>query len=159
MYVVDTHCHATPYWYEPVESLLFQMDRYGVERAVLVQINGQTNNDYQFECVRRHPDRLASVVIVDASRPSALDELERLAERGARGVRLQPGTLSPGDDPLAIWHKAAELSLPVSCGGTGSDFASESFARLVEAVPDVTVVLEHLGSVNHPDGEEAPYPV
>ena len=63
MRIVDTHCHAAPGWYEPVESLLFQMDRYGVEQAVLIQMRGQTNNDYQFECVQRYPDRLVSVVV------------------------------------------------------------------------------------------------
>src|SRR5262245_35384405 len=38
--VVDGHCHATPVWYEPVESLISMMDRTGVRHAVLVQIGG-----------------------------------------------------------------------------------------------------------------------
>ena len=33
MIIVDTHSHVSPYWYEPVESLLFQMDRHGVQSA------------------------------------------------------------------------------------------------------------------------------
>ena len=41
MVVVDSHCHASREWYEPIETLLFEMDRYGVEQAVLIQINGQ----------------------------------------------------------------------------------------------------------------------
>jgi hypothetical protein len=32
------------------------MDRSGVERAVLVQMNGQADNEYKFEAVRRFPD-------------------------------------------------------------------------------------------------------
>ena len=31
-------------WYEAVETLLFEMDRNGVERAVLIQILGQSDN-------------------------------------------------------------------------------------------------------------------
>ena len=51
---VDSHCHVSPLWYEPVESLLFPMDRFGVEHAVLVQMFGQTDNDYLYECPRRY---------------------------------------------------------------------------------------------------------
>jgi len=45
MVTVDAHCHVSPCWYEPVESLLFQMDRNHVEQAVLVQYMGQLYND------------------------------------------------------------------------------------------------------------------
>ena len=41
MRIVDSHCHVSPVWYEPVESLLFHLDRNGVELAVLIQMNGQ----------------------------------------------------------------------------------------------------------------------
>lgn len=44
MRIIDAHCHATPDWHEPVEALLFQMERHGVEQAVLIQINGQYGN-------------------------------------------------------------------------------------------------------------------
>ena len=157
MLIVDTHCHASPVWYEPVEALLHQMDRNGVERAILVQIRGQTDNEYQFECVGRYPDRLASVVVVDTDRTDAADELERLAERGACGLRLWTGTRSPGEDPLLIWRKAADLGLPVTCGGENAGFASDEFAALVEGLPSLPIVVEHLGSVNSPDGETPPY--
>ncbi len=159
MVIVDSHCHVSPYWYEPVESLLFQMDQNGVEKAVLVQYMGQFNNEYQSQCARRFPGRFASVVLVDTHSPEAVDELERLVEQGAKGIRLPPNTRSPGDDPLAIWRKAAELKLPVSCGGTSVDFASEEFARLVQAFPDLPIVIEHLGSVNTPDDEIEPHEI
>ena len=34
MPIVDTHCHVSQVYYEPVETLLFQMDRAGVDHAV-----------------------------------------------------------------------------------------------------------------------------
>lgn len=159
MVIVDAHCHVSPCWYEPVESLLFHMDRNGVEHAVLVQYMGQFNNEYQFECVRRFPGRFASVVLVDTNDPEATEGLERLAERGAKGVRLRADTRSPGSDPLAIWRKSAKLGLPVSCGGTSIKFASADFVQLVQALPDLPIVLEHLGSINTPDGEPPPYEI
>ena len=42
MVIVDTHCHVSPYWYEPVETLLHQMNSNGVDKAVLIQL-GQGN--------------------------------------------------------------------------------------------------------------------
>jgi L-fuconolactonase len=159
MEIIDTHCHASPVWYEPVESLLHHMDRSGVERALLVQYKGQFDNTYQFECVRRYPDRLASVVLVDTDQPDAAQTLGQLAEQGAVGVRFTATTRSPGADPLAIWRAAAALGLPVTCNGTAREFADPAFAEILAAVPTVPVIIEHLGSRNQPDGEAAPYPL
>jgi L-fuconolactonase len=53
MVVIDTHCHASPYWFEPVEILLDEMNLNGVDQAVLIQICGQYDNSYLIECTRR----------------------------------------------------------------------------------------------------------
>ena len=34
MVVVDTHCHASPYWFEPIEVLLDEMNRNGVDKEM-----------------------------------------------------------------------------------------------------------------------------
>src|SRR5262249_26657845 len=81
MTIVDSHCHVSRWWFEPVESLVHQMDRHDVEQAVLIQIMGQTNNDYLFECVRRYPGRFAPVVLIDAGRRDACEALRLLAAR------------------------------------------------------------------------------
>lgn len=152
---VDSHCHASLQWYEPIETLLYEMDRNDVEHAVLIQINGQYDNSYQQDCVRRYPERLASVVLVDHLQPEAASILEALAAAGAKGVRLPPGARSPGDDPLAIWRAAARLGLTVSCGGSNADFASDAFADLLAALPDLKVVIEHLASVGQADADDS----
>ena len=154
MVIVDSHCHVSLSWYEPVESLLFQMDRHGVAHAVLIQMQGQFDNSYLFECVRRYPGRFSPVVLVDAARSDAVDALARLADEGASGVRFGATTRSPGADPLAIWRAAANLGLAVSCAGKAADFASGSFAELVTALPGLSIVVEHLGSVSQPDRDE-----
>lgn len=88
MVIVDAHCHALLEWYEPIETLLFEMDRNDVDQAVLIQINGQFDNSYQAEAVRRYPGRFCSVVLVDHLQPDAPNTLERLGDGGASGVRL-----------------------------------------------------------------------
>jgi len=155
MVIVDSHCHVSPHWYEPVESLLSQMDRNGVERAVLIQMNGQADNEYQFEAMQRFPGRFVSVAWIRADRPDACDQLRRLADRGIAGVRFSATTRSPNRDELAIWRTAAELGLPVSCGGSSADFASEEFTGVIRAFPALPIVLEHLGGHNHP-GADSP---
>jgi L-fuconolactonase len=155
MPIVDSHCHASDCWYEPVESLLYQMDANGVEKAILIQMVGQYENSYQAACVRRYPDRIASVVIVDAERPDAVEQLEREKERGAAGVRFRPTTRSPGDDPFAIWRAAERLGLSVSCGGAAAEFAAPGLAEIVASVPTLKIVIEHLGSTSRPDEQVA----
>lgn len=157
--VIDSHVHVALNWYEPVESLLFHLDANEVDKAVLVQQQGQYDNSYVMECAWNYSDRLYAVVLVDPSRADAVDQLRDLAEQGAHGVRLRPTDRSPGDDPLAIWRQAEALGLPISCAGTAELFADPAFAQVIEAVPNVTIILEHLGSVNVPDGEASPYPL
>lgn len=155
MIVVDSHCHVSPAWYEPVESLLYQMDRNGVSHAILIQMNGQVYNEYLLDCLRRFPGRFAAVVVVDVSDPEAPRMLERLAEQGASGIRLWPESRSPGDDPLAIWRAADRLGLAVSCYGSSAEFASDAFAGVISKCPNVPIVLEHLASVSTPDADPA----
>ncbi len=151
---VDSHCHASHAWYEPIETLLHEMDRNGVEQAILIQILGQTDNSYQQACRKRYPERFASVVLIDPEQPDAIHTLERLVDEGATGVRLRPMARSLGNDSLAIWRAAGRLGLAVSCPGTSADFASGDFSALVAALPEVRIVLEHLASVSAPDTDD-----
>lgn len=166
MMIVDTHCHAGVNWFEPVELLLYQMDRNSVDKAVLIQYWGMYHNRYLLDCLQRFRGRLAAVVSVDVSQPDALTILEGLArEGGVVGLRLKPTDRSPGTDPLAIWRKAGELGLAVSCYTVNVDETGDpEFHRLVEAVPKTTIVLEHVAGVHlrhhhgHPDSVNPPYP-
>jgi L-fuconolactonase len=144
---VDTHCHASLRWFEPVDTLLFEMDRCGVEKAVLIGNLYEPDQDYQQACFHQHPDRFASVVLVDPQRPDAVGLLERFVDDGATGVRLRANERSPDEDPLAIWRAASRLQLPVSCLGNGRAFADDAFSELVEELPELVIVLEHLGGI------------
>ncbi|MBI2908991.1 MAG: amidohydrolase [Chloroflexi bacterium] len=157
MLIVDTHAHVSPYWYEPVDTLLYEMNVNGVAKTVLVQIHGNYNNDYQLECLRRYPGRFASCVEVDTTREDAPAKLQECATKGASGVRLMATTRSPGSDEFAVWRKADELGLTVSVQGEAADFASDEFRRLVEMFPNLSLAIEHYG---HPDRDERPpFPV
>lgn len=147
--IVDTHCHASLAWFEPVESLIHQMDENEVQHAVLVQIRGEYNNDYQFACVERHPRRLVSVVAVSRAVNDSARQLEKLQARGARGIRLWASWLDEGG--LRLWRAAAALGLPVSCNGSAAEFASDEFSALVESLPRLPIVIEHYGASTNRD--------
>ncbi|WP_322060636.1 amidohydrolase family protein [Paraburkholderia sp. J63] len=148
--VVDSHAHVSPCWYEPVETLLHHMDRHGVETAVLTQMIGQVDNGYQQACVARYGARFASVVWVDAQAPDVGETVERLAADGAAGVRLRPGACLPDGTLPKVWRAVQSCGLPVSCVGSAETFAAPAFAALLAAVPDLPVVLEHLGGTSAP---------
>jgi len=56
-----------------------------------------------------------------------------------RAVRLSPR------DPLALWQQAAALGLVVSLRRRVEDTASDDFRRIVESLPHLPIVIEHLG--------------
>ena len=156
MIVVDSHCHALPHWFEPVEVLLHQMTANGVEKATLVQVRGQFDNRYLIECVRRFPAQLCALVGVDTDSSDAPEMLAHWVGEGAVGVRLGPAVRSPGGDPLAIWRKAAELGIPVSAFGAADEFTSRPFKQVLTELPNLPVIIEHLGRIGR--DEAPPYP-
>lgn len=151
MIIVDAHANVGRYWLEPVEVLLFQMEQNGVEKAVLKQYTINYDNGYMMECVRKHPGRFAAVVRMDIQRPDATDALAALAQEGAVGLRLNPEWRTPGSDPLALWRKASDLGLVVSCQGYVDTLATDGFRSVVEELPDLKIVIEHLGHAQEPD--------
>jgi L-fuconolactonase len=158
MRIIDTHCHAGLNWFEPIELLVHQMNLNSVEKAVLIQHgvpqSGGYDHTYLFECVERFPGRFSVVVIVDLAQPDALGTLERYAEQGAAGIRLNSDQRSPGEDPLAIWRKADELELVVSLRTEVKGASSSEFNKLVAQFPSLPVVIEHLAE----GAEKAAYP-
>jgi L-fuconolactonase len=145
--VVDTHCHASPYWFEPVEILLDEMERNGVDKAVLTQFFGVYDNSYLIECMRRFPGRFSVIALVDVNAPDALEQMEKWRDQGAEGIRFNTASRSPGDDPLAVWRKAADLGMVASVMGTVEGYADAGFEEIVKTLPNLKVVMEHLAGV------------
>jgi L-fuconolactonase len=149
MAVVDTHCHASLSWFEPVETLLFQMDTYGVDKAVLVQHGGEYDNSYLLACAEEHLGRFAVMGMVDSTLPDAPETLAAWHARGVGSVRLfgPPGAAFVADrsDPVVVWRKAAELGMPVSTPSNALEISAPSFQSLIEELPDLHLIFEHYG--------------
>ena len=147
MLIVDTHCHAGLDKYELVESLLYHMDQSGVDRAVLIQHGGQTDNSYHVECLQKHPNRLQSAMLVAADDDGT--RMRHWAAQGLVGIRLSAASRAQTADPLAQWRTAAELDLVVSAPSSPDALLSPQFAEVVETFPDLHIAIEHLAGIGH----------
>lgn len=145
--IIDTHCHASPYWFEPVEILLDEMERAGVDHAVLTQFFGVFDNSYLVEAVKRFPGRFAVIAIVDHTQPDAAQRVAELHDQGVDGLRFNCAWRAAGDDPLALWRQCAELGVIASVMGTVEQYAAPEFEEIIKALPNLTVVMEHLAGV------------
>lgn len=149
--IVDTHCHASARWYEPIDTLLFNMDRCGVDRAVLVQLLGSTDSSDMIAACAAHPDRFSFIGAIDPAAPDALAALVRQIEARASGLRMRANWRSAGADPLELWRAVESAGLRVSLVGTVANFTDGTLDEVARACPSLTIVLEHLGGLARPD--------
>lgn len=172
--IVDAHVHVWSdntdrFPYQPVlgyvpdspahlKMLISYMDKAKIDRAVLVQpsVYGWDNR-YLADCLRRVPDRMAAVCLIN---PLDDDPAERLAfwvrEHGFSGMRLNPigdpkGTWLNDRSQYALWHMAAKLDVPICVQLLPKQL--ELLQDIATKFPQVAVVVDHLAK---PIDEEGP---
>lgn len=143
MHIIDTHCHIGLHKYEPVETLLFHMQRAGVAQAVFIQYMGNTDNAYLVETIAAYPGKFAAAMLVPADDDG--HAIRAWAEQGIGGIRLAANFRGAGSDPLAHWRTANELGLVVSAPSSPASLISAEFAEVLGLFPDLSIVIEHLG--------------
>ena len=151
--IIDTHCHTGINKYEPIEHLLFHMDHSGVSKAVLIQYNGNSDNSYLVDCLRRYSDRLKGAMIVAPDDDGTA--IRGWVEQGVKGIRLSADSRAETADPLAHWRTANELNLVVSAFCSLSMLMSPRFSEVVSTFSELRIVIEHLGGVRQ--DEKPPY--
>ena len=176
--IIDSHTHAWSYWpYDPpvpdphsrglVEQLLWEMDRNGVDRAVLVCAridHNPGNNDYVAECVRRYPQRLIQFADVDCSwtdtyhRPGAAGRLREAVKKyhlkGFTHYVKDDTEWFASPDGIAFFEAAAELKLIASLA-LGPRW-HPALRELAKRFPTVPFLCHHMSGVKA--DEAAPYP-
>ncbi|MGN6758436.1 MAG: amidohydrolase family protein [Thermomicrobiales bacterium] len=179
MTVIDSHCHAWSRWpYQPpvpddesrgqIEQLLHEMDRLGVDQAVVIcaQIErNPENNEYIAEQVRRYPNRLHQFPDVDCSwsptyhQPGAAARLAAIADRWPikgfthylRGD--DDGAWLYSDEGLAFFRVAAERHLIASIAGRPRHQAA--LRRVAAAFPTLPILCHHLAGLRAAEPPEA----
>tara|TARA_E500000178_G_scaffold203630_1_gene201259 strand:- start:200 stop:988 length:789 start_codon:yes stop_codon:yes gene_type:complete len=143
---IDTHCHAGINWFEPIENLIFQMDMNSVEKSVLIQHKG-SSNDYLYQCQKKYPGKFSVVAAVDWDLPLE-DQLNEFKLRGVSGVRIYLDYNqifeNKGND---FFENCSKNNLLVSLASDLKTFSSFSFKNLVERNKETIFIIEHLAGV------------
>lgn len=164
--IIDSHTHAWRRWpYDPpvpdfesrgrVEQLLWEMDRHGVDRAVLVCARVKHNpddNEYVAECVARYPDRLVQFADVDCMwaptyhTPGAAarlrEEARKFALKGFTHYVKDDTGWFESEEGLRFFQVAAELRLIASLAL--SPRWQPALRKLARRYPSVPFLCHHM---------------
>ena len=141
---------------ETVETLLTHMEANEIDQAMLVQIGGTAyeHHAYLKYCLATYPQKFLGIgLIPEHLRPTPEEHMDRLTdETGIVGFRLNsiggpPDPFEPIDirtfDTFRIWQHAAEKDYVLWLYVAARD--AHQIGYMVEAFPQVRVVLNHLG--------------
>lgn len=156
-----------------VDDCLRRMDRYGIERALLVPNNDQylydqdpnETNRFLGNVVKGHPDRFWAFADVTASGAYFIEQTPYILERavteyGLSGLKIHPTNLHMDADDLRlvpVLRKAAELGVPVMfhanpCRlGFHDNCAPDRINRMIQVFPDLDIITAHLGGMKWQD--------
>ncbi len=132
----------------PIEDFLRLMDQTGVDRVVVVQPTSYGwDNSYIMDACSVEGDRFKKVVLVNPVSPFASDDLMKLVEKGADGLRinlhLQPIEKWKNDKYFSLIDAAQTLEIPICFQLTPDYFPLvRSLAIRFESI---NIVLDHLG--------------
>ncbi len=133
-------------------AMLADMDAAGVDLAVGCSLGQAIDNDFIARAVAAYPDRLVGFGQVTPRAPDAVEQIERIAELGLKGLKLHPtmhgyhfadhGLLDPVFDAcrrngLVVLVNALDDPF---CG----PFAIEEISR---GFPEVPVLIAHMGTI------------
>lgn len=131
------------------ETLLDLMKQHGVERTVIIQvIHYRWDNRYLADVLKQYPKLFHGVARVNPEDPAAPDHLSKLVEEQRfRGVRLSPAGNAAGDWirgalMAPLWSRCQKLKTPMTLLAPVSRMPDA--AKLIEAYPDLTVVIDHM---------------
>ncbi len=140
---------------ESAEKLLGEMEKHQIDQAVLVQIGGTNieHHNYLLHCLKSYPDRFLGIGLVPLDHPQPAEHMAELADgTGIIGFRLfelgGPRDIFETTDvreikAYPIWEYAAEKDYVLWLYPRSID--AHLLPYLVQAFPQVRVVLNHLG--------------
>jgi predicted TIM-barrel fold metal-dependent hydrolase len=141
------------------DELLGEMDRYGVDRAVIcpvdrcIAVDNREGNDLVLGAARTHPGRFYAFATANPWYGNrALAELRRAIGEGARGIKLHPplqGFLLCDELVYPLVELAEELAVPMFFHtGTPAFSIPTQLAELALRFPKVDFIMGHMGSTD-----------
>jgi predicted TIM-barrel fold metal-dependent hydrolase len=149
--IIDAHAHVGKFgsWANvscSAEELLFQMDKFSVERSVLFA----PDNQLVRRTVRGHPKRFTGYVWPNPHDRRALFLVRRaVKEWGFKGIKLHPlihAFLPTDEEALRIVEFAEKEKIPVAIHSGHAPFSLPwSIGELADLYPSVRIVMLHMG--------------
>jgi predicted TIM-barrel fold metal-dependent hydrolase len=153
-------CETTTF---PAETLVAQMDRAGVDKAMLLQgpFYGDQNTEV-LEAVARYPDRLAGAAYVDPWVRNGREAFAAIvASKGFRAVKLEfsvptglcglhPEARLDSFDIAWFWARleGRRLVTVVDMGAVGSrSYQTAAMRAIALTHPNLKIVVAHLGQI------------
>lgn len=174
--IIDTHVHAVSEdrvkhplhpgvtgWSasgvtNAVEAYIKEMEKAGVDAAVLIQPNGTYgyDNSYQAESALKYAPRTVGVGILDPLAAESPDKLTYWTiERKMHGVRLT-GDAEPDDARAnALWQRAQLLGVPIAIAGGGTSERVGKITNMAKRFPGVMVTPDHMAGWRNDKGQGA----
>jgi predicted TIM-barrel fold metal-dependent hydrolase len=139
-----------------VKALLGEMDRNGIERAVIgpsrnfVAVENRAGNNYVAAAVRRHPDRFVGFAVASPWHgKKAIAELGRARGLGLSGLKIFPalqGFILTDPQIYPLVEFAEKAGWPVWCAtGTPVSAMPLQLAELAESYPRVRFMMGYGG--------------
>ena len=165
--IIDCEVHigrfkGDPYtWLEEpvgVPQLLSIMDKYGIDRAIVMAPTEQFPKNEELAASIRDHGRLMSFAVVNPySEENGVRELrDAITKWGMHGLKLMPlrhGYEIDGDAALPIMKAAADLGIAVSIHSGAAQFCLPwQIAALARRFPSVPVIMDHMGWRYYVDG-------
>ena len=145
-----------------------KLDEWNVDKGVLLPIATKpsqqtTINDWAAD-IQKINDRIIAFGSVHPDAPDVIEELERIKSLGLKGIKLHPDYQNffiDDEKAYPVYEKCAELGLAVIFHA-GFDPLSpdvvhalpKASARVHKDVPNMTMILAHLGGMYHWDEVE-----
>ena len=131
---------------ENAETYMEFMDAAGVDHSVIVALS--PHDEYLTYLNQNHSDRFATVGVINDDTPDQVVDLERRIEQsGLQGLRLftlGDESLAPADLPLfPLFEAMARYDVKVWFYANVQQV--ELLDRVLELLPDLPVVMNHLG--------------
>ncbi len=134
-----------------VETLLERMDQQGVRRsAIITPTTLGFDNSLTLELAKIYRDRLVPIVRIDPFAGDSEDQVARLIELGAKGLRLSINNSidgSPIGEPMlsSLWQILTDQRIPllIHCNYDQLPLVKE----LSEKNPNLLILLDHMARV------------
>ncbi len=157
--IVNAHVHYGQPWgpdvHLPVqytaEGLLKDLDRDGVDMAVIMPFIFNYDIEAIAKDAREHSDRFIAFAMINPWRhKNRKDDINRWVDLGIKGIKLRPPSegFNINDDLILgeIYEACIENDLPLMFH-TGDDVSATPLQaeEMLQKYPDVTIILAHSG--------------